>query len=192
MLQAITSAAALTALLAVALQSASPPKQPAKTNSNAAVLKDFVARVEKYAELHKKLEDTLPPLPKQTDPKQIDTHQRALGKLIQAERAAAKQGDLFTPAMQRLVRTLLAPVFRGKDGLQIKSEILDNEYKGAVKLAVNARYPDEIPISTVPPQVLDQLPKLPEEIEYRFVRNSMILFDPHAHLIPDFVERAFQ
>lgn len=193
MLQAITSAAALTALLAVALQSASPPKQPAaKTNPNAAVLKDFVARVEKYAELHKKLEATLPTLPKQTDPKQIDTHQRALGKLIQAERATAKQGDLFTPAMQRLVRTLLAPVFRGKDGLQIKSEILDNEYKGAVKLAVNARYPDEVPISTVPPQVLDQLPKLPEEIEYRFVRNSMILFDPHAHLIPDFVERAFQ
>jgi hypothetical protein len=207
MLQALTSAAALIALLVGPLQTA--PKQatpkpttpkattpkattPRQTNTNAAVLKDFVARVEKYVELHKKAEATLPALPKQTDPKQIDAHERALGKLIQAARADAKQGDLFTPAMQRLVRNLLVPIFRGKDGAQIKAEITDNEYKGAVKLVVNGRYPDEVPISTVPTQVLEQLPKLPEEIEYRFVRTNLILFDPHAHLIPDFVERAIQ
>ena len=199
MLPAIASSAAVAALLVVALQGSAPaatqrsaPARGTQTNSTAAVLKEFVQRVDKYVELHKKLEGTLPALPKQTDPKQIDTHERALGKLIQAQRASARQGDIFTPAMQRLVRSLLAPVFRGKDGAQIRSEILDNEYKGAVKLAPNARYPDEIPISTVPPQVLEQLPKLPEELEYRFVRNSMILFDPHAHLIPDYVERAFQ
>ena len=199
MLHAIASSAAVVGLLVVALQASSPEAQQRspqphgkQTNPSAAVLKEFVDRVDKYVELHKKLEGTLPPLPKQTDPKQIDAHERALGKLIQAQRASAKQGDIFTPAMQRLVRSLLAPIFRGKEGLQIRSEILDNEYKGAVKLAPNARYPDEIPISTVPPQVLEQLPKLPEELEYRFVRNSMILFDPHAHLIPDYVERAFQ
>jgi hypothetical protein len=61
-----------------------------------------------------------------------------------------------------------------------------------VKVVVNGRYPDEIPISTVPPQVLAQLPKLPEDLEYRFIRTHMILFDPHAHMIVDFVERAFQ
>jgi hypothetical protein len=43
----------------------------------------------------------------------------------------------------------------------------------------------------MPPQVLKQLPKLPEELEYRFVRTNLILFDPHAHTIPDWVERAF-
>ena len=60
-----------------------------------------------------------------------------------------------------------------------------------MKLAVNGRYPDEVPISTVPPQVLAQLPKLPEELEYRFIQNNLILFDPHSHTIADFVERAF-
>ena len=113
-------------------------------------------------------------------------------RLIQEARKDAKPGDLFTPAMQRLVRTILRPVFRGPDGRQIKNEILDNEYKGGVKLAVNGRYPDEVPISTVPPQVLAQLPKLPEELEYRFIQTTLILFDPHAHTIADFVERAFQ
>ena len=48
----------------------------------------------------------------------IDKHERALGVLIQAERKAAKPGDLFAPAMQRLVRNLLRPVFVGKDGQQ--------------------------------------------------------------------------
>jgi hypothetical protein len=167
------------------------PAKPA-VNSDAATLKDFLKRVDGYVALHKKLESQLPDLAKQTTPEAIDKHERALAALIQAQRKAAKPGDIFSPAMQRLVRNLLRPVFAGKDGMQIKNEILDNEYKGAVKLAVNGRYPDDVPISTVPPQVLAQLPKLPEELEYRFIRTNLILFDPHAHIIADFVERAFQ
>jgi hypothetical protein len=48
-----------------------------------------------------------------------------------------------------------------------------------------------VPISTVPPQVLAALPRLPEELEYRFIQNSLILFDSHAHIIADFMDRAF-
>jgi hypothetical protein len=59
-------------------------------------------------------------------------------------------------------------------------------------LTPNGRYPDDIPVSTVPPQVLQNLPKLPEELEYRFVRQNLILFDPHAHIIPDWVPQAFK
>jgi hypothetical protein len=165
-------------------------KTPA-TNDTAATLQEFKKRVQEHVALHKKLEATLPSLPEQTDPITIDKHQRALASLIQTARKGAKQGDIFVPAMQRLVRTLLRPIFQGADGLQIKKEILDAEYKD-VKLVVNARYPDEVPISTVPPQVLQQLPKLEEELEYRFIKNNMILFDSHAHIIVDFVERAFQ
>jgi len=189
--------AAVAALLCIvpvsaAQQKTTPAAAKPAVNPDAATLKDFVKRVDDYVAQHKKLESQLPDLAKQTTPEAIDKHQRALAALIQAQRKAAKPGDIFSPAMQRLVRNLLRPVFAGKDGLQIKSEILDNEYKGAVKLAVNGRYPDDVPISTVPPQVLAQLPKLPEELEYRFIRTNLILFDPHAHIIVDFVERAFQ
>ena len=189
--------AAVAALLCIvpvsaAQQKTTPAAAKPAVNPDASTLKDFVKRVDDYVAQHKKLESQLPDLAKQTTPEAIDKHQRALAALIQAQRKAAKPGDIFSPAMQRLVRNLLRPVFAGKDGLQIKSEILDNEYKGAVKLAVNGRYPDDVPISTVPPQVLAQLPKLPEELEYRFIRTNLILFDPHAHIIVDFVERAFQ
>ena len=170
-----------------------PATSPKKSvNPEAPTIKEFVKRVEGYAALHKKLEDTLPPLPKQTNPEQIDTHERALGTLIQDARKGAKQGDLFFDEMQRMVRRLLRPVFSGREGTHVRAEILDNEHKGNVVLTPNARYPDEIPVSTVPPQVLANLPKLPEEMEYRFVRQNLILFDPHAHVIPDWVPQAFK
>ena len=169
------------------VQRKNPPVNP-----DAATIEAFKARVDEYVALHRKLESTLPPMPKQTTPQHVDAHERALAKLIQEARVDAKQGDILQPPMQELVRRLLVPVFTGKAGEQIKDEITDKEYKGSVKLVVNGRYPDEVPVSTMPPQVLAALPKLPEELEYRFVLNNLILFDPHAHIIPDFVEHAFK
>jgi hypothetical protein len=169
-----------------------PGPQRTPVNPDAATIEAFEKRVDAYVALRRKLEASLPAMAKQTTPQQADAHQRALAKLMQQARADAKQTDIFTPPMQELVRRLLAPVFTGKAGEQIKAEITDKEYKGNVKLIVNGRYPDEVPVSTMPPQVLASLPKLPEELEYRFVLTTLILFDPHAHIIPDFVEQAFK
>lgn len=172
---------------------ASEKKSVNPNDADAAVIKDFVKRVDDYVSLHKKLEGTLPALPKQTTPQNIDEHERALAKLIQASRKGAKQGEIFALPMQQLVRRHLRPIFAGTEGAHIRTEIIDNESsKANVTLAVNGRYPDEIPVSTVPPQVLTFLPKLPEELEYRFVRQNLILFDPHAHIIPDWVSQAFK
>jgi hypothetical protein len=166
--------------------------QKAPVNAHAATIAEFVKRVDAYAALHRKLESTIPELPKQGTPAQIDAHQRDLARLIQAARKNAKPGDLITREMQALVRLVLRPIFLGEDGRQMKAEILDKEITGNVKLAVNGRYPDEVPLSIVPPQVLTSLPILPEELEYRFVRQNLILLDPHAHIIADYVERAFK
>ncbi len=57
-------------------------------------------------------------------------------------------------------------------------------------LAVNGRYPDTVPLSSVPPQVLQTLPKLSEDLEYRFVGDRLILLDTHAHVIADFIDDA--
>jgi hypothetical protein len=176
----------LTSAAGAVSQTQTPP-----VNANAAVIQDFMKRVHDYVALHKKLEDTLPKLSKKTTPEEIDRHERALAKLIQEARERTKPGDILAPDMQRLIRTLLQPIFAGRDGKQVKDEIMDREFKGSVKLRVNGRYPDEVPISTVPPQVLEALPKLPEELEYRFIRNGLILFDPHAHIIADYMRRAF-
>ncbi len=180
------------AALALALLAGQAPSGKPAVNRDAATMVAFLKRVDGYVAVRKKAEGTLPALSKQTTPQEIDAHERALAALVQAARSGAKQGDLFTADMQHLVRRLLEPVFAGESGAHVRAEILDKEDKSRVTLSPNVRYPDTIPVSTVPPQVLANLPKLPEELEYRFVRQNLILFDPHAHLIPDWVPLAFK
>ena len=67
-----------------------------------------------------------------------------------------------------VVRRLMAQVFGGRDGAALKASIMD-ENPGPIRLTVNGRYPDTVPLSTVPPQVLQGLPELPEELEFRFI-----------------------
>jgi hypothetical protein len=55
-------------------------------------------------------------------------------------------------------------------------------------LKVNTPYTaDALP--TVPPNVLANLPQLPEDLEYRILGRDLILRDVHANLIVDFVPR---
>ncbi len=66
-----------------------------------------------------------------------------------------------------------------------------DENPGIPTLKVNERYPDTVPLSTVPPQVLQGLPNLADEMEFRFIGNTLILMDVHAHIIADFIPNAF-
>ena len=146
---------------------------------------DFESRVRQYRTLQKKLLATLPKLPKRATPAQVDENQRALGALIKTERAGANRGELLTPEMQALVKRILAVVLGGADGKTIKASIMD-ENPGVPKLSVNDRYPDAIPLSTMPPPVLKALPKLEEDLEYRFIGERLVLMDAQAHIIVDF------
>jgi hypothetical protein len=166
----------------------STPAQP--VNEDAKVLAAFLDRVNQYVAAHQKLENTLPKLSKESTPQQVDTHQRALSKLIQEARKDSKQGDIFTAESQVVIKKLIAKVFSGPDAASLKASIMD-ENPGVPNLRVNNRYPDEIPVSTIPPQLLEWLPKLPEEMEYRFVGNDLILMDTHAHIIADFIPDSF-
>jgi len=155
----------------------------------AATLSTMNDRVNAYVELHRKLEADLPKLPNDATPKQIDDNQRMLEKKVREARASARQGDLVTPEARVVIRRLLATIFGGPDGKQLKASIMD-ETPAGVKLAVNGRYPDDVPLSTIPPQVLQTLPKLSEEMEYRFIGDALILLDVHAHVIADFIPDA--
>jgi hypothetical protein len=169
---------------------APPPQGPTPANDREAqTLADFNERVGNYVLLHRKHENTLPELPKEANPKQIDARQRNLNTLMADARRDAKQGDLFTPEMQTLIRDHLKRVFRAQDGEDLKGSVMD-ENPMDITLAVNQRYPDEVPMSTMPPEVLQILPKMPEELEYRFVARHLVILDVHAHLIADYVPNA--
>jgi hypothetical protein len=147
-------------------------------------------RVREYLAIHTKIEASLPKLPEDATPQQIDKNQRAFENLMRKTRSTAKQGDIFTAQAQPVIKKLMANVFGGDEGKQLKLSIMD-ENPGTVKLAVNGRYPDTVPLSTIPPQILQTLPKLTEDLEYRFVGNDLILLDTHSHTIADFIPNAF-
>jgi hypothetical protein len=165
----------------------SPAAQPG--SADAAALAEFEARVKDYVALQKKVEETLPKLSRDSTPNQIDSHQRALARLVREARAGARPGRLFTPGVQAVVHRLLDQVFGGADGAALKASIMD-ENPGSIKLTVNGRYPDSVPLSTVPPQVLQGLPELPDGLEFRFIGRHLILLDEHAHIIVDLMENA--
>ena len=146
-------------------------------------------RLKDYIDLHRKLERSLPRLPKDATPQEIDKNQRAFEALVRNARARAKPGDIFTPEARPVIKRLLATVFGGPDGRQLKASIMDENTVG-IRISVNGRYPDTVPLSSVPPQVLQTLPKLSEDMEYRFIGDRLILLDTHAHVIADFIDDA--
>lgn len=176
--------------------SASPSSAPATERlvgplsaADVAALATMNARLKQYVDLHIKVERSLAKLPKDATPQQIDKNQRELERLLREARATAKPGDLFTPEARPVIKRLLASVFGGPDGKQLKASIMDENQAvpSAAKLIVNSRYPDSVPLTTVPPQVLQTLPKLTEDLEYRFIGDSLILLDSHAHIVADFI-----
>jgi hypothetical protein len=162
-----------------------------KVNPDALLLQDFKERVDRYMELHNRLEKQAPRLKETEDPAQIKASQDGLASKIREARAGARQGDIFTADVARLFRRLLSPEVKGRDGAETKAAIKDDAPPpGTVVLKVNARYPDNAPLPTVPPNILASLPELPKDLEYRIVGNALILRDVHANVIVDFIPKA--
>src|SRR5688572_30106631 len=118
-------ACALADVTATAEQAKPSPAVPTEGSSDAKTAAAFSERLRQYTELHNNLEKKLPPLPTESNPQAIDTHQRTLERLLKQARASAKQGDFFDPATARLIRRLLAQVLSGSDGAQLKATIMD-------------------------------------------------------------------
>jgi hypothetical protein len=165
--------------------------QETKVNRDAKVLADFKDRVDKYMELHNRLEKDAPRLKETKDAAQIKASQDVLATKIRAARATARQGDIFTPEIAQVFRRLMYPEVKGPEGSETKKAIKEDE-PATIRLKVNAKYPEDQPLPTVPANLLTNLPKLPEDLEYRVVRNALILRDIHANLIVDFIPKAIR
>jgi hypothetical protein len=173
----------------LALASAGSALAQAKpaVNSDAQLLADFKARVDKYDEMRKKADDSAPPLKKTDDPAKIKDAQQGLGERVGAARAGAKQGDVFTPEISALIRRLVHPETKDPDTKALLKEKKDQPKPGAVPLwKVGMPYPEKEPLATMPPDVLERLPKLPADMEYRFVGKHLILRDVRSNTIVDF------
>jgi hypothetical protein len=177
--------------ISAAMVSTQQPSDGVKVNPDAQVLQDFKKRIDAYMELHNRLEKRTPRLKETDDPAKIKASQDALAAAIRSERAAAKQGDIFTPEIAERLRRLMHPEVTGNKGAETKKTIKEDA-PPAVAVKVNAKYPEDAPLPTVPPNLLASLPQLPEDLEYRVIGNNLILRDVHANVIVDFLPRAMR
>jgi hypothetical protein len=170
-------------------------------NERARLLKEFGDRAAIYSQLSRKAASTLPPLPEKASPEQIASHQKALAKAIQAGRAGAFQGEILFDGVAPVFLEVLRSDLAGAKGRDARETIKDGNPRTdkaaptrpgeprpkEVVLLPNAPYPEGAPLSTVPPDLLAKLPKLPEPLEYRFVGGHLILHDSEASLVVDFL-----
>lgn len=163
----------------------------ATADQTTAALADFQQRVNAYAELHKELARGSAKLRETSDPAKIDKAETALGAKVQSARSQAKQGDMFTPAVQPVFRRLLAPELKGPDGRDTKAILADDAPPtSAIPFKINAKYPESQPLPTVPAGVLAALPTLPAPLEYRIVGRHLLLLDTASDVIVDYILNA--
>jgi hypothetical protein len=173
------------AALVLALGASGSAFQPA-VNSDAEALADFKKRIDHYVDLRKTADGAAPSLNETKDPAKIRMAQQGLAERIRLARNGAKRGDIFTPDVAAKFRRLLRPELKERG----TKDLIGDDNPGAVPFKINGAYPDNEPLSTVPPNVLSSLPQLPKDIEYRFIGKHLVLRDSRANLIIDYMTNA--
>jgi len=159
----------------------------AQSADDVAVLKDFDGRITKYLEVHKQA--GIADKSSDSPDKLADQKQQSAQK-IRESRPAAKQGDIFAPPIAAYFKKRITATLHGRDGAKIRASLRHAEPLPDVPLQVNAKYPGNLPLQSTPPTLLLNLPRLPKELQYRIVGQTLVLYDVSSNLIVDFLPSA--
>lgn len=168
---------------AVHAQSREPAIQAINTFENA---------THDYVLMHRRLEQQIGSIEFGTPVPEINRIIHELAAAIRAERADAKQGDFFTPSLGRVLRTRIndALLEHGYTPGEVRTAgRVDGVDYERVRLQVNDTFPWVLAVAMFP-CVIEVLPPLPPELQYRIVGNDLVLIDVHAILILDILPHA--
>ena len=143
-------------------------------------VEDFNARVLAYFDLRGTLEKGLIALTITNDPAKIERAESDLAAKLRLARPEARQGDFFTPAIEREFKKALIIQMSASTW----AAIMDGN-PGEFPHEVNRTYTEGKSVSTVPGNILALLPTLPSDIQYRFVGRHLILHDTRANVVID-------
>ena len=185
---ALLVALSLAAAGALAGQGTAPNKEQ---TDDAAALQKFTVSVDEYLKLRKAIEKQLPALKNKEElPEMITAHQQALARKIREGRPNAKTGDIFTRDVREAFRHLIRSVFQDSKTAVAHSTVQQQKTVKAVPLQVNGVYPDAVAETTFPSTLLQKLPALPDELEYRIMGRDLVLVDSKANLVVDLFHEA--
>jgi hypothetical protein len=145
----------------------------------------FRSRVDAYTVLRRQITADL--LERGVDPTADSGREfrQRLGVALREARRRARPGEIFCPEIAGRLRSMVWQALQGED------DIL-SEVPAVRSVRVNDFYPEGEPLATVPPSLLRALEPLPQELQYRFLSNALILLDIDTALIVDFIPNAFE
>lgn len=158
---------------------------PSNVNPQTAAMVDFQQRLDAYLQLRTDLSKKLKPLDSTADAGELATRQEALAKALQQHRKMAKQGDLVPAPVAEMIRATVTNDFR-KRAADVRQALFAEIPKGRTP-TINRFYPSDDAMPTVPPLILNELPPLPDNLQYRFFDRHVVILDGDTQIIIDYV-----
>lgn len=183
----------LTLLIAAAgqhalAQSTAAQQKPAANQSGVAT-KAFLDRLQAYVRYHNNVVKMVPPLVDTSDPAKISDREKALGDALIKQRPDAKPGDFLLKEYQPILAQIIKDDFAHRPLADRKALI--QELPKGMSINVNTIYPTTIALVTFPSNLLQKLPTLPRELEYRIVGRDLILRDVTGNVVVDVMREVF-
>jgi len=149
-------------------------------------LEEYQARIAGYMKMHDKARAGIGRLKTTESPERIAHHEREMAHRIHEAREHVVQGNIFTPEIAAALRQVTEDARKGEDAATVHQSLRRSE-PVVVELKVNRAYPKSVPLQTMPPSLLQVLPQLPADLEYRMVGHALVLRDRSANLIVDYL-----
>ena len=150
---------------------------------------EFTARVDAYMTLRREAAHGVPAEWIFEDPAEMLAERKALRQAIRDARPKARPGDLFTPRAAVAFRHIVASTAadHGVDPKDIVRTLRSDRLPGARLPVVNGPYDWRLG-AWMWPALLQVLPPLPPDLQYRIVDDDLVLIDLRASLVVDILE----
>ena len=178
----VTGTVSMICIAAAAVAAQQPPD---------ASLQPFNRRIADYVALRRHVEMQAAPPRVSATPSDIEAAADALAVAIRAARPDARAGDIFAADAADLFRRRIDAALRehGLNAADLVMDIASEAPRARADLTINGRF-DWAFGALMPGCVIDALPALPVELQYRFVDGDLVLLDVDAGLIVDVLPRA--
>src|SRR5688572_9464550 len=156
-----------------------------------AAVAEFAVSVREYLRLRQAAARDLPHERPSDDPREMLEFRKALRRAIREARPDARAGDLFNPRAAAEFRHIVAATAAAHrvDPKDLIRGMRAERAPGAKEPAVNGRYDWRLG-AWMWPALLQALPPLPADLQYRIVDDDLVLVDLQASLVVDILEDA--
>ena len=162
--------------------------QAPRVNQQAAALWELQKRLAAYLELRGDLAAKLKPMSTTASATELSSRQESLASALREVRKDAKPGDLIPAGAAELIRKTVVEDLKRRTAAEKRGTFED--VADGPRPVINSTYPVEAALPTMPPLLLNNLPRLPDNLQYRFYARHIVLLDADVGIIVDYIPNA--